>query len=277
MTLSSCVAISPSAIPEDMALASCPRRPRCLPGPFARRCSARIPEPGAGCPARSLGYAEPDGDLRRPGPRVWRGGPARQFPHRLGLAGWSHRSRRPVPRTRSLLARRLVKLRTGSPFTPRRATPRSGTAAAAALSRSAPLGAAGKARGGHRPAPGRLAEAYGRPKCLTRRWRIPAADLTPAIRVWVCGSTPTPTPRSLASSIPPRATPPARCRGTPGPEAPGIFARRRLLRRIAGADGLLPETGSLRLGGDGRGAHFQPWLWQPPAPPSTPSPSLAFA
>ncbi len=50
-------------------------------------------------------------------------------------------------------------------------------------------------------------------------------------------------------------------------EAPGSFAATGFLVGIEGADGLLPETGFLRLGGDGRGARYQRLDYEPPTPP----------
>jgi CRISPR-associated protein Cmr3 len=45
------------------------------------------------------------------------------------------------------------------------------------------------------------------------------------------------------------------------------FSASGFLVGIAGADGLLPETGMLRLGGDGRSARYRRLDYQPPAPP----------
>ena len=54
----------------------------------------------------------------------------------------------------------------------------------------------------------------------------------------------------------------------PAPTAsPRPFAATGFLVGIEGADGLLPETGFLRLGGDGRGARYQRVDHQPPASP----------
>lgn len=50
-------------------------------------------------------------------------------------------------------------------------------------------------------------------------------------------------------------------------QAPTRFASTGFLVGIAGADGLLPEAGFLRLGGDGRGARYQQVDYQPPPPP----------
>jgi CRISPR-associated protein Cmr3 len=50
-------------------------------------------------------------------------------------------------------------------------------------------------------------------------------------------------------------------------QSPKPFAATGFLVGIAGADGLLPETGFLRLGGDGRGARYQRLDYQPPSLP----------
>jgi CRISPR-associated protein Cmr3 len=48
---------------------------------------------------------------------------------------------------------------------------------------------------------------------------------------------------------------------------PRPFSATGFLVGITGADGLLPESGMLRLGGDGRGARYRRLDYQPPAPP----------
>ncbi|WP_295455468.1 type III-B CRISPR module-associated Cmr3 family protein [uncultured Thiodictyon sp.] len=48
---------------------------------------------------------------------------------------------------------------------------------------------------------------------------------------------------------------------------PRPFAATGFLVGLQGADGLLPETGFLRLGGDGRGARYQRLDYRPPKPP----------
>ena len=45
------------------------------------------------------------------------------------------------------------------------------------------------------------------------------------------------------------------------------FAATGFLVGVEGAEGLLSETGFLRLGGDGRGARYRKVIYQPPAPP----------
>jgi CRISPR-associated protein Cmr3 len=45
------------------------------------------------------------------------------------------------------------------------------------------------------------------------------------------------------------------------------FVETGFLVGIEGVDGLLPDSGFLRLGGDGRGAHYRRVDWQPPAFP----------
>jgi CRISPR-associated protein Cmr3 len=45
------------------------------------------------------------------------------------------------------------------------------------------------------------------------------------------------------------------------------FSETGFLVGIEGAEGLLPESGFLRLGGDGRGAHYRRVDWQPPEAP----------
>lgn len=60
-------------------------------------------------------------------------------------------------------------------------------------------------------------------------------------------------------------SPPAGPNRSDRPTAP--FSASGFLVGIAGADGLLPETGLLRLGGDGRSARYRRMDYQPPAPP----------
>lgn len=54
---------------------------------------------------------------------------------------------------------------------------------------------------------------------------------------------------------------------TKAEQVPTPFAATGFLVGIEGADGLLPETGFLRLGGDGHGARYQRVSYQPPSPP----------
>jgi CRISPR-associated protein Cmr3 len=50
-------------------------------------------------------------------------------------------------------------------------------------------------------------------------------------------------------------------------DLPGLFDSTGFLVGLDGVEGILPETGFLRLGGDGRGAHCQRVDYQPPAAP----------
>ncbi len=50
-------------------------------------------------------------------------------------------------------------------------------------------------------------------------------------------------------------------------DLPGLFDSTGFLVGLEGVEGILPETGFLRLGGDGRGAHCQRVDYQPPAAP----------